>query len=71
MTTADQLKELTQKALETNEKIMREEKLRSREMQNNKDEEAFACSNTGEKSQIKFPIETLKINDKILTSTIP
>ena len=40
-------------------------------MQNNKDEEAFACSNTGEKSQIKFPIETLKINDKILTSTIP
>jgi hypothetical protein len=37
MSTADQLKELTQRALEMNEKIMREEKTRSREKVNEKD----------------------------------
>jgi hypothetical protein len=39
MSTADQLKELTQKALEMNEKIMREEKTRSREKVNEKEKE--------------------------------
>ena len=39
MSTADQLKELTQRALEMNEKIMREEKTRSREKVNEKEKE--------------------------------